>query len=110
MRRQTLLTMAKREAGTTLPVVTVQGTHADLGRAMGRARAVRIRTVIETALEALHEQGTSDAALQEQIAPYVEAAESIYPHLMVELREMARVANVPFEVLFRLNCYESRPP
>jgi hypothetical protein len=29
---------------------------------------------------------------------------------MEELRAMARAADVPFEVLFRLNCYESRPP
>src|SRR5688500_15427059 len=101
--------MAKREPGMTLPVVTVRGTHADLGRAMGGARAAQITRVVGTALEALREQGTSEADLHEQVAPYFEAAGSVYPQLLVELEEMARAADVPIDVLFRLNCYESRP-
>ncbi|MDQ3700636.1 MAG: C45 family peptidase [Chloroflexota bacterium] len=102
--------MAKREPGLTLPVVTVRGTHADLGRAMGEARAAQITRMAATALEALREQGTSEAELHEQVAPYVDAAGRVYPQLLVELQEMARAADVPFDVLFRLNCYESRPP
>ncbi len=102
--------MAKREAGATLPVVTVRGTHADLGWAMGQARAAQLQRVVATAAEALREQGTSEAELHEQIAPYLDAAGRVYPQYLVELQEMARGAEVPFDILFRLNCYESRPP
>lgn len=102
--------MAKREPRAPLPVVSVEGGHAALGRAMGRAQARQIQRVVEATLRTLHEQGTTEAQLREQNAPYVEAAESIFPELMIELREMARAAEVPFDVLFRLNCYEARPP
>jgi|GEM_PF-847645 len=102
--------MAKREPRAPLPVVVVEGGHAALGRAMGRAQARPIQRVVEATLRTLHEQGTTEAQLREQNAPYVEAAESIFPELMLELREMARAAEVPFDVLFRLNCYEARPP
>jgi hypothetical protein len=102
--------MAKRERGQTLPVVTVAGSHADLGRTMGQARAAHIRHVIDEAAEFLREQKIDEAALRAQIASYVEAGERYFPHLMVELREMARGAGVPFDPLFRMNCYESRPP
>jgi hypothetical protein len=102
--------MAKREPGATLPVVTVRGTHADLGRAMGKARSAEITAAVGATLAALHEQGTSDADLHEQVAPYLEAARRTYPELVVELEAMADSAGVPFEALFRLNSYESRPP
>jgi hypothetical protein len=76
---------------------------------MGEARARHIQEVVQTARAALEEQGTSEDMLRQQTMPYIGAAERIYPHLMIELREMARAAGVPFEIVFRLNCYESRP-
>src|SRR6266511_3961957 len=102
--------MAKRDAGATLPVVKVEGTHADLGRAMGRAQAAHIRSAVDAVYEQLREQKITRTQLREQIAPFVDAAERIFPQYLAELREMARAAEVPFEALFRLNCYESRPP
>lgn len=102
--------MAKREPGATLPVVKVVGSHADLGQAMGHAQASYIRATVARAVAALHEQDISDQALRAQIEPYVVVTQRIFPQLMMELREMARAADVPFEILFRLNCYESRPP
>ena len=102
--------MAKREPGATLPVVRVEGTHADLGRAMGRAQAAHIRAAVDAVYKQLREQKIRRAQLREQIAPFVDATERIFPQYLVELREMARAAEVPFEPLFRLNCYESRPP
>src|SRR5262249_6164876 len=102
--------MAKREPGATLPVVTVRGTHADLGRTMGKARSAAITAAVSATLAALHEQGTSDADLPKQAGPSLDAARRTSPELVVELEAMADSAGVPFEALFRLNSYESRPP
>ena len=77
---------------------------------MGTAQATPIRSAVAEALETLHEQEVTEQALREQIAPYVEAAERLFPQYLIELREMGRAADVPFDVLFRWNCYESRPP
>ena len=102
--------MAKRAAGLTLPELRVNGTHASLGRAMGRMQAHHIQAAVAATLEQLTEQGISVAQLRDQIAPYIEATERTLPQYLIELREMADAADVPFAVLFRLNCYESRPP
>src|SRR5436190_9012536 len=101
--------MVKRAPGATLPVVRVVGTHAELGRAMGLHKAQQIRTAVDAALEHMRELEITEAALREQIAPYVAAAEATFPQYVVELREMARAAEVPFDLVFRLNCYESWP-
>lgn len=101
--------MAKAPPGAPLPVLQVRGSHEDLGRAMGQFRVTQIKRSVSSAQAALWEADVSRAALVEQISPYVEATERIYPQYMRELRAMAEGAEVPFEVLFRLNCYESRP-
>ena len=101
--------MAKAPVGAPLPVLQVRGSHEELGRAMGQFRAAQIKRSVTTVQAALWEADISRAALAEQIAPYVEPTERIYPAYMRELRAMAEGAEVPFDVLFRLNCYESRP-
>src|SRR5687767_2200817 len=101
--------MAKAPSGAPLPVLQIRGTHEELGRAMGQFRAAQIKRSATTVQAALWDADISRAALSEQIAPYVEATERIYPGYMRELRAMAEGAEVPFDVLFRLNCYESRP-
>ena len=104
--------MAKPEAGAgaTLPVLVVRGSHADLGRAMGERQREQIARVVTRAQEGFHEQGTTEAEVREQNAPYVAAAARIYPGYLTELEAMAEGAGVPFDVLFRLNCYEAYPP
>jgi isopenicillin-N N-acyltransferase like protein len=102
--------MAKREAGATLPVLRARGTHEDLGRLMGEFRAEQIRKAVTATKAALWDADIDRAVLAAQNGPFVEAAERIYPQYLRELRAMADGADVPFEVLFRLNCYESRPP
>lgn len=77
---------------------------------MGQFRAAQIKRSATSVEAALWEADVSRAALTEQIAPYVEATERIFPHYLRELRAMAEGAEVPFDILFRLNCYESRPP
>ncbi|MBI3971912.1 MAG: hypothetical protein HY332_11535 [Chloroflexi bacterium] len=101
--------MAKVEAGATLPVVRVVGTHADLGRAMGTAKAAQIQRAVDAAIETLREQGITDDELRREIEPFVDISERFFPEYVVELRAMARAAAVRFNVLFRLNCHESRP-
>jgi hypothetical protein len=104
--------MAKPEEGTgaTLPVLVVRGSHADLGRAMGERQREQIARVVTRAQEGFHERGTTEAEVREQNAPYVAAAARIYPGYLTELEAMAEGAGVPFDVLFRLNCYEAFPP
>jgi hypothetical protein len=88
----------------------VRGTHEELGRAMGEFRAAQLKRSADMVKAALWDGDVSRAELTEQIAPYVEATERIFPQYLRELRAMAEGAQVPFDVLFRLNCYESRPP
>ena len=102
--------MARAAAGAQLPVLAVRGSHADLGRAMGERQRSQIQGVVAVALEGFKEQAIGEDELREQNAPYVAAAARIYPQYLAELEAMARGAEVPFEVLFRLNCYEARPP
>jgi len=77
---------------------------------MGEFRAAQLKRSADMVKAALWDADVSRAQLSEQIAPYVEATERVFPHFMRELRAMAEGAQVPFDVLFRLNCYESRPP
>src|SRR5688572_16294139 len=102
--------MAKAPQGAPIPVLQIRGTHEELGKAMGEFRSAQIKRSADLAKAALWEADVSRAQLTEQIAPYIEATERIFPQYMRELRAMAEGAQVPFDVLFRLNCYESRPP
>ena len=102
--------MAKAPSGAPIPVLQVRGTHEELGRAMGEFRAAQLKRSAELVKAALWDADVTRAELTEQIAPYVEATERICPHYLRELRAMAEGAQVPFDIVFRLNCYESRPP
>jgi predicted choloylglycine hydrolase len=102
--------VAKRPPGAQIPVLKVRGTHAELGRQMGEFRAPQIRNVIAAAKASLWDADVTRDELAQQIAPYVQIAAREYPQYLAELHAMAEGADVPFEVLFRLNCYESRPP
>ncbi len=93
-----------------LPVLRARGSHEELGRLMGEFRAVQIRSTVAATKAALWDADVDRALLAAQNGPFVEAAERIYPQYLRELRAMADGADVPFDVLFRLNCYESRPP
>ena len=102
--------MAKAAPGAHLPVLVVRGGHAEFGRAMGERQRSQIQGVVAVALTGFREQEIGEDDLREQNAPYLEAAARVYPRYLAELEAMAQGAEVPFEVLFRLNCYEARPP
>jgi len=102
--------MATRPAGARIPVLHVHGSHKELGRRMGEFGQKQIERVVNAAKASFWDAEVSKAELASQIQPYVEAAERSYPGYLVELRAMADGADVPFDLLFRLNCYESRPP
>ena len=102
--------MARAAAGAQLPVLAVRGSHADLGRAMGEHQRSQIQGVVAVALNGFKEQAIGEDELRAQNAPYLAAAARIYPQYLAELEAMAEGAGVPFEVLFRLNCFEARPP
>lgn len=102
--------MARPPAGARLPVLRVTGSHQSLGHLMGAYRRRQVARSVEVAHEVLAAEGASDAALRDQIAPFVELAARHAPGALAELEGMARGADVPFDTLFRLNCMESRPP
>ncbi len=102
--------MAKAVPGATLPVLRFSGGHTALGRTMGAYRRRQIVSAVEIAHEVLTSEGTDDATLRAQIEPYLEFAERHTPGALRELEGLALGADVPFDTLFRLNCFESRPP
>ncbi len=102
--------MAKAVPGATLPVLRFSGGHTALGRTMGAYRRRQIVSAVEIAHEVLASEGTDDATLRAQIEPYLEFAERYTPGALRELEGLASGADVSFETLFRLNCFESRPP
>jgi len=77
---------------------------------MGAYRRRQIVSAVEIAHEVLESEGTDDATLRAQIEPYLEFAERYTPGALRELEGLASGADVSFETLFRLNCFESRPP
>jgi hypothetical protein len=102
--------MAKAAQGAHLPVLVFRGDHAALGRAMGERQRSQIQGVVAVALAGFREQEIGEDDVRAQNAPFLEAAARVYPQYLVELEAMAQGAEVPLDVLFRLNCYEARPP
>jgi hypothetical protein len=76
---------------------------------MGAYRHAQIRRAVDIAHEVLANEGASEAALHDQIAPFIDLAAKHAPTALAELRGMAIGADVPFDTLFRLNCMEARP-
>jgi hypothetical protein len=77
---------------------------------MGAYRRRQIARAVDIAHEVLAAEGASEAALHDQIAPFIDLAARHTPTALAELRGMAVGADVEFDTLFRLNCMESRPP
>lgn len=102
--------MARAASGARLPALRFTGTHHALGRMMGAYRRRQIARAVDIAHEVLAAEGASEAALHDQIAPFIDLAARHTPTALAELRGMAAGADVEFDTLFRLNCMESRPP
>ena len=102
--------MARAASGARLPALRFTGTHHALGRIMGAYRRRQIARAVDIAHEVLAAEGASEAALHDQIAPFIDLAARHTPTALAELRGMAVGADVEFDTLFRLNCMESRPP
>lgn len=102
--------MARAASGARLPALRFTGTHHALGRMMGAYRRRQIARAVDIAHEVLAAEGASEAALHDQIAPFIDLAARHTPTAFAELRGMAVGADVEFDTLFRLNCMESRPP
>lgn len=102
--------MARAASGARLPALRFTGTHHALGRMMGAYRRRQIARAVDIAHEVLAAEGASEAALHDQIAPFIDLAGRHTPTAFAELRGMAVGADVEFDTLFRLNCMESRPP
>lgn len=102
--------MARAASGARLPALRFTGTHHALGRMMGAYRRRQIARAVDIAHEVLAAEGASEAALHDQIAPFIDLAARHTPTALAELRGMAVGADVEFDTLFRLNCMESRPP
>jgi isopenicillin-N N-acyltransferase-like protein len=95
-----------------VPIVRVQGTHAEIGFQLGSAQAPQIQAMIET-YRHLFELAGAEIGLenwQEAILhahKYLPFAEESTPECVEELRGLARGAGVSFDDVVVLNCMEA---
>ena len=89
-----------------IPVLELSGAPSQLGEGHGEQQRDRIREYSERLLEwQLRESvlPASEQTLWEKWAPQVSHNERFAPHLVAEMRGIARGAGVPFERIFLLN-------
>jgi isopenicillin-N N-acyltransferase-like protein len=95
-----------------VPVVRVQGTHAEMGFQIGSAQAGQIQTMIETYRRLLDLAGAEIGldSWQEAILhahKYLPFAQESTPECVEELRGLAQGAGVAFDDVVVLNCIEA---
>jgi isopenicillin-N N-acyltransferase-like protein len=91
----------------TIPMIHVRGAPRERGRQQGEGAQAQVASMLAAyrgLLPAASEMEW-DEALRESLKflPYAEAA---YPHFVEELRGISEGANVDFEDVWLLNCYE----
>ena len=101
-----------RFSADAAPIIYVEGTHAEMGLQIGRARGTAIHAMLKTYrrhLEAdgerLHIRSWRDAALQAR--KYLPFAEESVPQYVAELQGIADGAEVALDDLLVLNCMEA---
>jgi isopenicillin-N N-acyltransferase-like protein len=91
-----------------VPVVDVKGPPRDRGRQQGEGAQAQIGGMLAAYRELLPEviKTTWEEALRES-RKYMPFAEATFPNFVEELRGIAEGADVPFEHVWLLNCYEA---
>lgn len=94
----------------TLPIIEVKGPPRERGRQQGEAARLQIpralaryREIFPYTVSMTWEDGIREAR---KFLPY---AEETFPQYVEEIRGIAEGANVPFEEVWTLNCYEGLP-
>jgi isopenicillin-N N-acyltransferase-like protein len=94
----------------TVPIIEVRGDPRERGQQQGEAarpqilRALtRYREILPEAINSTWEDGLREAR---KFLPY---GEQTFPQFVEEIRGIAEGANVPFEEVWTLNCYEGLP-
>lgn len=95
----------------TLPLITVSGSHLEMGRQIGEAARLQVEHSIENAHQLLQDaydtlQLDWEGALI-QARKYLPFAEERYPQYVDEIRGMAEGANVSFDDLTVINAMEA---
>jgi len=90
-----------------LPIIEIKGNPRERGRQQGEGARPQIlnaltlyREILPQEMKIIWEEGLREAR---KFLPYSEEA---FPHFVEELRGIAEGANVPFEDVWTLNCYE----
>lgn len=84
------------------PYLQVSGSHGDIGRAIGKEFAKRIISVVEKRRASLANYYTK----LELVKPYYQQTCEVFPQLIEEMTEVAKVARVPALEYFFLSCPE----
>jgi isopenicillin-N N-acyltransferase-like protein len=94
----------------TIPIIEVKGGPRERGRQQGEAacpqilRALnRYHDILPKSIDLMWEEGSLEAR---KFLPY---GEQTFPRFVEEIRGIAEGANVPFEEVWTLNCYEGLP-
>jgi len=94
-----------------LPVITVSGSHLEMGRQIGEAARAQVTNSIENARKLLHD--AYDTLQLDWVGALIQArkylpfAEERYPQYVEEMRGLAEGANVAFDDLTVVNAMEA---
>jgi len=96
---------------TPPPLITVSGSHREMGQQIGEARRENVRHSIDNARklldEAYHQLELTWAGAQIQARKYLPFAQERYPQYVDEMQGIAEGANIPIEEVLVLNVMEA---
>jgi isopenicillin-N N-acyltransferase-like protein len=90
-----------------LPLIEIQGSPLERGRHQGEGARVQILRALSRYSEVISKAiDLSWDAAQREARKFLPYAEEAFPQFVAELRGVAEGAQVPFEEVWTLNCYE----
>ena len=85
-------------------VLEVQGSHREIGRAMGEHFRDRIKTLLGGLEDYSSVVSAAQGEQRARVAQYLDAATDRFAYLVEELEGLAEGADLPFDYLFAWNC------
>lgn len=101
--------MAKSRSGANLPVLRVQGSPTEVGRAIGETFRARLAEVVESTREMIGTLTGVEALIRDKLGARMASARRYVPELHAQLAATAEAAGVSFELLAYLNAGGYRP-
>ncbi len=90
-----------------LPLIEIRGSPMERGRHQGEGARAQILLALTRYCEVIPKAiDLSWEAAQRQARKFLPYAEEAFPQFVAELRGIAAGAQVPFEEVWTLNCYE----